>query len=422
VKAGSILPMAPKMDYTDQRSLDPLVLDIYAGKRATFRLYEDDGASLDYRKNAFAWTPIGYEPAAGPGRQVITIGPTEGRYLGQTVARRYTLQIHGLLRPARVLRDGRALSERRPDEGGAEGWIWHPAEQVTEVDLTEPIDIRTATTVTLEQSGQFQDALAVQAARAYRERVRRVQVVEKLRWAMLLNPGGLLDPGNEPRVVQVTEGVEQALNDIIDHPAGLGERLPDLKAMTAAILDAIANRPFASTRRQPDKDRDFVAGQEQVARGSFTADEQNRMTAELLGCELESGVAGNAMIFGTTVEGPILRARARYDATCIGPPQLHYELAFPDDGPPGWAEVERSVGRHFNEVAWQKSRYFDPSEEDESATFFKIRAPFPPRPGSHPLKLKVTMSWGPIRTVLEREVDWIVGSDPVDPAKWDPSD
>ncbi len=109
VKAGSILPMAPEMQSTDDYPLDYLILNIYAGKPATFRLYEDDGTSLDYRKNAYAWTPIYYAPASTRGEHGITIGPTEGQYQGQSPARSYRIHVHGLFRPARVLVHGRLI-------------------------------------------------------------------------------------------------------------------------------------------------------------------------------------------------------------------------------------------------------------------------------------------------------------------------
>ena len=111
VKAGSILPMAPEMDSTDRVPIDYLILDVYAGKPATFRLYEDDGTSLDYRKQAYAWTPIRYAPTSTQGEHVITIGPTEGQYEGQPQARRYRIQVHGLFRPARVLVQGRVMAK-----------------------------------------------------------------------------------------------------------------------------------------------------------------------------------------------------------------------------------------------------------------------------------------------------------------------
>ena len=64
VRAGSIVPTGPKMDYTDQSPVDPLTLDVYAGRRAAeFKLYEDDGTSLDYRNGASAITPFRFAPA-----------------------------------------------------------------------------------------------------------------------------------------------------------------------------------------------------------------------------------------------------------------------------------------------------------------------------------------------------------------------
>ena len=64
VRAGSIIPMGPKMDSSDQAPLDRLTLDVYAGSRAAeFKLYEDDGISLDYGKGDYAWTPIAFKPA-----------------------------------------------------------------------------------------------------------------------------------------------------------------------------------------------------------------------------------------------------------------------------------------------------------------------------------------------------------------------
>ena len=55
--------MAPEMDCSDQKPVDPLTLDVYAGPRAAvFDLYEDDGTSLDYRAGASAWTLLRFMP------------------------------------------------------------------------------------------------------------------------------------------------------------------------------------------------------------------------------------------------------------------------------------------------------------------------------------------------------------------------
>ena len=98
VRAGSILPMAPDMNYSEQKPVDPLIVDVYAGKAASFQLYEDDGTSLAYRQDAYAWTPLSYTPEAG-GVHQIEIGPSKGQFKGQVTSRRYEVRVHGLLKP-----------------------------------------------------------------------------------------------------------------------------------------------------------------------------------------------------------------------------------------------------------------------------------------------------------------------------------
>lgn len=58
VKAGAIVPMGPDIDYTDEKPLDPLTLDIYPHEGTTsFTLYEDDGETREYiTKNAYSTT------------------------------------------------------------------------------------------------------------------------------------------------------------------------------------------------------------------------------------------------------------------------------------------------------------------------------------------------------------------------------
>ena len=63
--------------------MDPLTLDVYAGPRAAeFKLYEDDGMSLDYRNGAYAWTPLRFASERA-GDYTLTIGPAQGKFQGQ---------------------------------------------------------------------------------------------------------------------------------------------------------------------------------------------------------------------------------------------------------------------------------------------------------------------------------------------------
>ncbi len=60
VRANSILPTGPVMQYVDQMATDPLTVTchIEPNGQASYILYEDDGQTLDYNKGAFALTTI----------------------------------------------------------------------------------------------------------------------------------------------------------------------------------------------------------------------------------------------------------------------------------------------------------------------------------------------------------------------------
>jgi len=50
VRAGAIIPVGPVKQYTGEKVDGPLTLQIYPGENATFTLYEDDGATFNYRR------------------------------------------------------------------------------------------------------------------------------------------------------------------------------------------------------------------------------------------------------------------------------------------------------------------------------------------------------------------------------------
>ncbi len=55
VKAGSIVPMQPIVQYVDERPIDPLRIRVWTGE-GTFTLYEDDGRSFEYQSGQSATT------------------------------------------------------------------------------------------------------------------------------------------------------------------------------------------------------------------------------------------------------------------------------------------------------------------------------------------------------------------------------
>lgn len=380
VRAGSILPMAPDMDSSDERPVDPLTIEVFAGRAASFRLYEDDGISLDYEKQSFAWTPIAYTPSTtgSGGEHSITIGPTEGQYRGRVTARRYLIRIHGLLKPTRVMTGSQLLTEKMRGDLG-EGWQWYPAERITEIELVSPRRVTESVKVALQQAGAFEDVMAVQEVRAYRERIREIKIREKMRWAMLLAGQ---DIKKQPQVLQVTERVEQQLNDLIENPNGVAIQMPNFQEMTAEILSAFVTKPFDSSRKLPELDEEARTSTKNIEHGQFTAEELEVMTAVLLDCRLVASATGK--------DKPVVTARLLYNTESIGTaPAVTYELTLPEAGDPGWAEESRAV-------------------QPDGSTFIKVRVPFPVQEGTYWLKLRASATWGPYSTVLERDVPWVV--------------
>ena len=78
VRAGSILPMGPELQYTGELPADPLTVWVYTGRDAAFELYEDDGVSYAHEKGVFATIPLRYDEATG----TLTIGRRTGAYPG----------------------------------------------------------------------------------------------------------------------------------------------------------------------------------------------------------------------------------------------------------------------------------------------------------------------------------------------------
>ncbi|HEY6448359.1 MAG TPA: TIM-barrel domain-containing protein [Acidobacteriaceae bacterium] len=91
VRAGSILPMGPEMEYASQKPADPIELRIYPGSDGSFRLYEDDGVTYDYEKGAYSWIPMQWDEAA----RTLTIGDRQGQFPAMLTARTFNVVLVG---------------------------------------------------------------------------------------------------------------------------------------------------------------------------------------------------------------------------------------------------------------------------------------------------------------------------------------
>jgi alpha-glucosidase (family GH31 glycosyl hydrolase) len=130
VRSGSIITQQPDMEYTDQKPLDSLIVDVYAPGNSIYSLYEDDGISLDYGKGKSAITPIAC--AASGSSCKLTIGPTTGEYDGQPVNRAYLVRVVGIPEPATVSVNGAKVA---PGGSSFDHWNWDAGRQILNVSI-----------------------------------------------------------------------------------------------------------------------------------------------------------------------------------------------------------------------------------------------------------------------------------------------
>jgi alpha-glucosidase/alpha-D-xyloside xylohydrolase len=63
VRAGTILPLGPVKQYTEEKVDHPLSISIYPGSNASFLLYEDDGVSFNHRKGEWMGLELDWNEA-----------------------------------------------------------------------------------------------------------------------------------------------------------------------------------------------------------------------------------------------------------------------------------------------------------------------------------------------------------------------
>ena len=87
VRAGSILPLGPEMQYVGEKSWDNLELRIYPGADGSFLLYEDEGDNYNYEKGAYSTIAFQWNDRT----RTLTIADRQGSYPGMLQSRQFTL-------------------------------------------------------------------------------------------------------------------------------------------------------------------------------------------------------------------------------------------------------------------------------------------------------------------------------------------
>ncbi len=91
VRAGSIVPMGPKVQYATQKPADMIELRVYPGADGTFVLYEDENDTYAYEKGIYATIAFHWNDT----KHTLTIDARKGKFPGMLTKRTFKVVIVG---------------------------------------------------------------------------------------------------------------------------------------------------------------------------------------------------------------------------------------------------------------------------------------------------------------------------------------
>jgi alpha-D-xyloside xylohydrolase len=94
IRAGSIVPMGPFLQYATEKPADPLEIRIYPGANGTFTLYEDENDNYNYENGSFATIAFQWNDAT----RTFSVGKRQGSYPGMINERTFHITVVGTSR------------------------------------------------------------------------------------------------------------------------------------------------------------------------------------------------------------------------------------------------------------------------------------------------------------------------------------
>jgi alpha-D-xyloside xylohydrolase len=87
VKAGSILPVGPKVQYATEKRWDNLEIRVYEGANGEYTLYEDENDNYNYEKGVYSTITFSWDDA----KKVLTINNRKGTFPGILSERKFNI-------------------------------------------------------------------------------------------------------------------------------------------------------------------------------------------------------------------------------------------------------------------------------------------------------------------------------------------
>ena len=103
VRAGSIVPVGPDVQFAAEKPWDDLEIRVYQGADGHFVLYEDEGDGYNYEQGQYTEIPFSWDQRKG----VLTIGKRTGSFNGMSATRKFRIV---------VATEGKAMGDSRDNE------------------------------------------------------------------------------------------------------------------------------------------------------------------------------------------------------------------------------------------------------------------------------------------------------------------
>lgn len=87
IKAGSIIPFGPQVQYATEKKWDKLEIRVYPGANGEFTLYEDENDSYNYEKGEYSTITFSWDNA----KKTLTIGDRKGTFPGMLAERKFNI-------------------------------------------------------------------------------------------------------------------------------------------------------------------------------------------------------------------------------------------------------------------------------------------------------------------------------------------
>jgi alpha-glucosidase (family GH31 glycosyl hydrolase) len=247
VRAGSVIPMQPKVRNTREKPVDPLILTIFPGDSGLTRVYEDEGNSLGYQRDECAWTSVRYSRTDE--RSVkVEVPPAVGTYPGMLTERSYEIRLAGFWPPETVTCKG--IPVQYSEEKDTPGWRYDGDKLIAIISLpryqlSEKVEVTIRFSADLDPKSQLLDGFPGKLAR-----LREVMALLNSEWPKEWSPDilvGAVQTGhrislNPGTAKQELENLDLVLPQVVDRIKQLDIKRSVLKRVLAHLDDVLTKQ------------------------------------------------------------------------------------------------------------------------------------------------------------------------------------